>query len=61
VERTVQNLFLQKGGTGVIGAYCERDAQDNFHLWVCDTTGKTIRVSQNTHFGLAEAAFAKNS
>jgi porphobilinogen deaminase len=57
IERTVKNLFLKKGSTGAIGAYCERDAQENFHLWVCDTHGKTVRVSQNTHFGLAETAF----
>jgi porphobilinogen deaminase len=57
IERTVKNLFLKHGFTGTIGAYCERDAQDNFHLWVCDATGKTVRVSQNTHFGLAETAF----
>jgi hypothetical protein len=57
VERTVQNLFFKKQPNRCIGAYCERDAQANFHLWVCDWTGKTVRVSQNTHFGLAEAAF----
>ncbi len=57
IERTVKNLFIKKGSTSTIGAYCERDAQDNFHLWVCDATGKTVRVSQNTHFGLAETAF----
>jgi porphobilinogen deaminase len=55
IERTIKNLFRKRG---LIGAYCERDAQDNFHLWVCDATGKTIRVSQNTHFGLAETALA---
>jgi porphobilinogen deaminase len=56
VERTVKNLFLKKGINGNIGAYCERDAQANFHLWVCDPQGKIVRISQNTHFGLAEAA-----
>jgi porphobilinogen deaminase len=59
IERTVKNLFLKRGLTGSIGAYCERDAHENFHLWVCDATGKTVRVSQNTHFGLAETALAR--
>jgi porphobilinogen deaminase len=58
IERTVKNLFLKRGLTSAIGAYCERDVHDNFHLWVCDTTGKTVRVSQNTHFGLAETVLA---
>jgi porphobilinogen deaminase len=38
-------------------AYCERDANQNYHLWAMNAEGKQIRLSHNTHFELAERAF----
>ena len=63
VERKV--LKLLDGGCQLpMGAYCERDAMGNYHLWVAmadawNAPVKKIRLSSSTSFQLAENAVAK--
>jgi len=63
VERKV--LQLLDGGCQLpMGAYCERDAMGNYHLWVAKAESwngavKKVRLSSSTSFQLAENAVAK--
>ncbi len=63
IERKV--LKLLDGGCQLpMGAYCERDAMGNYHLWVAladawDAPVKKVRLSSSTSFQLAENAIAK--
>jgi len=63
VERKV--LKLLDGGCQLpMGAYCERDAMGNYHLWVAmaeawNAPVKKIRLSSSTSFQLAENAITK--
>lgn len=63
VERKV--LKLLDGGCQLpMGAYCERDAMGNYHLWVAmadawNAPVKKVRLSSSTSFQLAENAIAK--
>ena len=63
VERKV--LKLLDGGCQLpMGAYCERDAMGNYHLWVAMADAwngpvKKVRLSSSTSFNLAENAVAK--
>lgn len=60
VERTI--LRLMEGGCQLpLGAYCERDAANNFHVWASvflDGELRRTRISSSTSFGLAEKAVA---
>ena len=63
IERKVLNL-LDGGCQLPMGAYCERDADGNYHLWVAkadawDGEVKRIRLSSSTSFELAETAIKK--
>ncbi|MFK7932052.1 MAG: hydroxymethylbilane synthase [Saprospiraceae bacterium] len=63
VERRI--LQLLDGGCHMpLGAYCERDAAGNFHVWAAkadswDGKVKRVRLSQSTSFNLAEAVIAQ--
>jgi hydroxymethylbilane synthase len=53
IERQVKSLFNDEN----IGAYCQKDVNNNYHLWavaLIDGTVCRARLSQSTHFGMAE-------
>jgi len=63
IERKVLNL-LDGGCQLPMGAYCERDADGNYHLWVAkakawDGEVKRVRLSSSTSFELPETAIKK--
>ena len=63
VERRVLNL-LDGGCQMPLGAYCERDAEGNFHVWAAKADAwnapvKRVRVSQSTSHLLAERVVAE--
>lgn len=58
VERKLKQLFQDID----IAAYCEKDKANNYHLWaaaIIDNELKKTRLSQSTHFELAERCFEK--
>lgn len=58
VERRLKQLFNDTD----IAAYCERDRANNYHLWaaaIINNELKKTRLSQSTHFELAERCFEK--
>jgi hydroxymethylbilane synthase len=62
VERRVLKIL---GGAPhlALGAYCERDANGNYHIWAAladawDLPVRRTRLSQSTHLGLAERVVA---
>ena len=58
VERRLKQLFNDVD----IAAYCERDRANNYHLWaaaIINNELKKTRLSQSTHFELAERCFEK--
>jgi porphobilinogen deaminase len=58
VERQLKQLFDDKD----IAAYCQHDAEGNFHLWAAalvDGTLKRTRLSHSTSFELAERCFER--
>lgn len=53
IERRVKNLFHDEN----IGAYCQKDDNNNYHLWavaLVDGVVRRARLSQSTHFEMAE-------
>lgn len=63
VERKVQKL-LTESGRKCHGVYCEKDRQNNFHVWAATedvTTGefRKIQVSSSTNFELAEELYRR--
>lgn len=63
IERKV--LQLMDGGCHLpLGAYCERDAQGNYHVWAAmaerwDAPVKRVSLSSSTNFQLAERVVEK--
>ncbi len=63
VERRA--LQLMGGGCHLpLGVYCERDADQNYHVWAAvadtwDSPLRRVRLSSSTTFGLAEEIIAK--
>lgn len=58
VERRLKQLF----NDAEIAAYCEKDRANNYHLWaaaIINNELKKTRLSQSTHFELAERCFEK--
>lgn len=58
VERRLKQLFNDID----IAAYCEKDRANNYHLWaaaIINNELKKKRLSQSTHFELAERCFEK--
>ena len=58
VERRLKQLFNDTD----IAAYCEKDRANNYHLWaaaIINNELKKTRLSQSTHFELAERCFEK--
>lgn len=58
VERRLKQLFNDTD----IAAYCEKDRANNYHLWaaaIVNNELKKTRLSQSTHFELAERCFEK--
>jgi hydroxymethylbilane synthase len=58
VERRLKQLFNDAD----IAAYCENDKAHNYHLWaaaIINNELKKTRISQSTHFELAERCFEK--
>ncbi len=53
IERQVKSLFNDEN----IGAYCQKDEDNNYHLWavaLVEGVVRRTRLSQSTHFGMAE-------
>lgn len=58
VERRLKQLFNDTD----IAAYCEKDRANNYHLWaaaIINNELKKTRLSQSTHFELAERCYEK--
>ena len=58
VERRIQSLW-EDGLPAALGAYCERDAAGNYHVWAAWASSgqgpvKRVRLSQSTSHRLAE-------